>query len=312
MKAVIIAGGLGTRLRPLTYKTPKPIVPVANRPFVLHQIELLKQHGIREIILNLHYLSGDIENILGDGSKFGVKIYYSLEKDPLGTAGAVKNAEEFFDGKPMLVLNGDTLTDTDLSAVIDFHKKKKATVTLTLVEVEDPAPYGLVLMDQEGRVTNFIEKPRREDVSPPYNINAGIYVLDPKIFQDVPAGVPYSFERQLYPELLERGEPIYGFISHRYWIDIGNAAQYRCAHEAILQGKVKAKVSGTRKGLSLWGKNVKIGKGCKIKDYVVIGDNVAIGDNCALDHVIIWEGAQVGNNVNLENCILGNGHLVPC
>lgn len=330
MKAVIIAGGLGTRLRPLTYNTPKPIVPVANRPFVLHQIELLRHHGIDEVILNLHYLSDSIKSILDDGKKLGVKIYYSIEEHPLGTAGAVKNAEEFFDEGPMVVFNGDTLTDINISQIIDFHKKKKARVTLTLTRVEDPTAYGLILTDAGGRVTHFIEKPSWEQIStysargPADTINAGIYVLDPKVFKDVPKGIEYSFERQLFPSLLEKREPIYGFVSDRYWIDIGNPSQYRQAHDAILRNEVAVKIFGTRTDGKIWigdkakldktvkllgpaiiGKNVSIGAETGIKDFTVLGDEVSVGVESTLERAIVWEGTKIGNHVNLNGCIIG-------
>ena len=181
MKAVIIAGGLGTRLRPLTYNIPKPIVPVANVALVLHQIEWLKKFGICEIILNLHYLSDDIKKLVKlEEKELGCKIYFSLEEDPLGTAGAVKNAEKYFDKDPLIVLNGDVITGLHLGKLIDFHKKNKATATLALTQVQDPTPFGLVLTDEKGRVREFVEKPawiRLEGIKE-FFINAGTYILD--------------------------------------------------------------------------------------------------------------------------------------
>lgn len=330
MKAVIIAGGLGTRLRPLTYNTPKPIVPVANRAFTIHQIELLRQHGITEIILNLHYLSDNIKSILDDGKDLGVKLYYSIEEHPLGTAGAVKNAEAFFDDGPLVVFNGDVLTDINISQILEFHRKKKARVTLTLTRVEDPTAYGLVLTDKEGRVSRFIEKPSWEQLAnlssdgPVDTINAGIYVLDPKIFRDVPAGVEYSFERQLFPGLLEQGAPIYGYISDRYWIDIGKPGQYMSAHEAILRNEVAVRVFGGRgergvrigensriektaklTGPAIIGKGVVIGAETRIKDYTVLGDNVSVGDETVLEQSIVWSGTRIGDHASLNDCIIG-------
>jgi mannose-1-phosphate guanylyltransferase / phosphomannomutase len=323
VKAVIIAGGLGTRLRPLTYNTPKPIVPVANRPFVVHQIEHLIKHGVDEVILNLHYLSQEIKNVLGDGRQWGIKIHYSIEEQPLGTAGAVKNAEKYFGDEPLIIFNGDVLTDINISKVVNFHREKQALVTLTLTEVEDPTPFGLVLTDKDGRVTNFIEKPSWSMVTAK-TINAGIYVVNPKIFRDVPAGKPYSFERQLYPDLLEAGEPIYGYLSNAYWIDIGNPEKYKEAHQAIMRGEVAVKIFGTRVdgkfwlgkdthpeasarfvGSSIVGERVKFGKESEIKDYVVLGDGVTVGDKCLLDRVIIGKGTRIGDHVQLNDCIIG-------
>ncbi|MFH1684374.1 MAG: NDP-sugar synthase [Candidatus Margulisiibacteriota bacterium] len=324
MKAVIIAGGLGTRLRPLTYNTPKPIVPVANRPFVVHQIEHLAKHGIDEVILNLHYLSHEIKKILDrEAREWGIKIRYSIEEHPLGTAGAVKNAEEFFGDEPMVIFNGDVLTDLNISKLVNYHREKGATVTLTLTEVEDPTPFGLVLTDKDGRVTDFLEKPSWDMVTSK-NINAGTYVVDPKIFKDVPKGKVYSFERELYPSLLRGGVPIYGYISHSYWIDIGNPQKYKEVHQAILRGEVAVKVIGTRIDGKFWlgkdthpdpsvrfigpsivGENVKLGKETEIRDCVVIGDHVSIGKHCSLDRAIVWKGTKIGNNVKLSDCILG-------
>lgn len=328
MKAVIIAGGLGTRLRPLTYNTPKPVVPVANRPFVVHQIEHLVRHGVDEIILNLHYLSHEIRRILNDGREWGIKIHYSVEERPLGTAGAVKHAEKFFGTGPMVVFNGDVLTDINISKIVNYHREKEAAVTLTLTEVEDPTSFGLILMDKEGRVTRFIEKPSWDMVTA-RTINAGIYIVDPKIFDNVPKDKEYSFERELYPSLLEKGVPIYGYLSRAYWIDIGNPQKYKEAHEAILRNEVAVKIFGTRidgrnwlgketrpdpsvklLGPSVIGEKVRIGKETEIRDYVVIGDRVSIGEHCTLDRAIIWKGTKIGNHVILSDCILGNDCMI--
>ncbi|MFN3432289.1 MAG: NDP-sugar synthase, partial [Candidatus Sericytochromatia bacterium] len=194
MRAVIIAGGSGTRLRPLTYNTPKPMVPLFNKPFLQYQMELLKRHGITEIIVNLHYLSNVIEDYFGDGSALGLKIFYSREEKALGTAGAVKLAEEFFDDEPLVVLNGDILTDVDLSAILAFHKEKKARATITMIRVTDPTAYGLIFTDGEGQVTRFLEKPSWDEATVD-TVNAGIYVLDPSVFRYVPRNEAYSFER---------------------------------------------------------------------------------------------------------------------
>ncbi len=328
MKAVIIAGGLGTRLRPMTYNTPKPIVPVANRPFIVHQIELLKQHGVTEVILNLHYLPDAIKMALGDGSAFGIKIFYSIEVDPLGTAGAVKNAEEFFKDykEPLIIFNADILTDINISKVIELHKKKKARATLTLTPVEDPTAYGLVLTEKDGRVTSFLEKPsftQLEGVST-YNINAGIYILDPKVFKNVPKGKRYMFEHDLFPKLLADGEPVYGYTSERFWLDIGNNKKYRMAHEAILRGEVAVRMFGTREKGGAWvgkdshvsksakllgnvlvGEKVKVDEGTILKDYAVLGNRVFVGKNSTIENSIIWEGCQIGDNVKLSDSIIG-------
>ncbi|PIS31644.1 nucleotidyl transferase [Candidatus Saganbacteria bacterium CG08_land_8_20_14_0_20_45_16] len=323
MKAVIIAGGKGTRLRPLTNDLPKSIVPVINRPFIIHQIELLATHGIDEIIINLHYLSQEIKKVLGDGRKWGVKIDYSIESSPLGTAGAVKNAEEFFDSGPLIIFNGDVLTDLNISKLLNFHQQKQAAVTLTLTEVDDPTPFGLVLVDEQQKVKSFVEKPGWNLVTA-RTINAGTYVVDPKIFDLVPKGVPFSFERELFPRLLKEAWPIFGFASSAYWLDIGNPQKYKEAHQAILRGEVAVNIHGTRTDGKFWfgrqleldtgvkflgpsviGDKVKIGKETEIKDFVVIGDQVTIGSRCSLDRAIIWQGTKIGNRVSLVDCVVG-------
>jgi len=324
MKAIIIAGGLGTRLRPITYNVPKPIVPLANKPFVIHQIELLKRFGINEVILNLHYLSDNIKSIFDDGKRLGVKVDYSIEKTPLGTAGAVKNAEEFFDEGPMIVFNGDILTDMNLEKAIAFHKKKNAKVTLTLTEVEDPTPYGLVITDKDGRVLEFREKPAWEQVTA-HTINAGIYIVDPSIFKNVPKGKEFSFERQLYPMLLEQGERIYGYVTDAYWMDIGNPEKYLQAHHDILSGDVLATIPGHKisaniwvegkvdinasakvKGPSLIGAGSKIAEDVLLDEYVVLGASVSVGKFSRLKNCVVHADTTIGEGVRMEDCIIGN------
>ncbi|MBU0767450.1 NDP-sugar synthase [Patescibacteria group bacterium] len=332
MKAVIIAGGLGTRLRPLTYNVPKPIVPVANIALVLHQIEWLKKYGINDIILNLHYLSDEIKKLVKNEEKeLGCKIYFSIEEDPLGTAGAVKNAEQFFDKDPLVVLNGDVITGLNLARLIDFHKKNKAKATLALKKVQDPTPFGLVLTDPKGRVKEFIEKPawvRLEGIRE-FFINAGTYVLDPSVFKDVPAGKPYMFENGLFPLLLERGDPMFGFKDTSYWIDIGNPSKYLEVHEAILRGEVALNIKGKRIKDDIWvgegaeidrsaqlyspcllGRQIFVGERAAIKEISVLGDRVKVGENSVIERAVIWTGTQVGKDVIIKNSVIGrNCHI---
>lgn len=331
MKAIIIAGGLGTRLRPLTYNRPKPIVSMMNKPFVVHQLELLKKHGINEIVLNLHYMPKNMEYILGDGSKFGVKLFYSIEKQPLGTAGAVKNAEQYFDNDPLVILNGDTLTDINISEVIAFHKKNKAVATLTLTNVEDPTHYGLVITGPDGRIKSFLEKPNWEQVAQysTKTINAGIYVLDPAIFKDVPENTVYSFERQLFPKILESGQNFYSVTSDAYWMDIGSPQKYMQAHRDILNGEVPFNMIEEKKDNNKWvGKNAKIDpsvrlkgplvigekssvkKSSKINPFTVIGDNVNISENAFLEDCVILRNCRIGQGVKIKNCIIGENCII--
>lgn len=305
MKAIIIAGGMGTRLRPLTYNTPKPIVSLANRPFILHQIDLLRKFGITDIILNLHYLSDNIKNIFEDESKMGVKISYSMENDPLGTCGAVKNAEEFFDDKPMLVFNGDILTDINLGKMIQFHEEKKAKVTIALTHVENPTIYGLVITDKDSRVLEFREKPTWEQVVV-NTVNAGIYIVDPSIFKEVPKGKPYSFERQLYPSLLEQKERVFGFNTDAYWMDIGDPAKYLQAHHDILNGYVMANIPGNKVESNVWiGTGANISKSAKIRGNVLLGNNCTIAEEVVLEEsVTLGDGVSVAKGSKLKNCVI--------
>lgn len=325
MRAVIIAGGSGTRLRPLTYNTPKPMVPLFDKPFLQYQIELLRDHGIQEIIINLHYLSDSIKAALGDGSSLGVKLFYSLEDKALGTAGAVKNAEEFFTDEPVLVFNGDILTDIDLSAVLKTHQETKARATLTLIRVDDPTAFGLVVLEQ-GRVARFLEKPtmdeaRALDVD---TVNAGIYVLDPDVFRYVPKNEAYSFERGLFPLLLQLEERISGHVTDSYWLDIGNPVKYMQAHTDVLQQRVKVAMPGTEIAPGLWvgqdadladsvdvrgpvflGDRSKVRKKARLHEYSVLGSDVTIDDRAHLERALVGAGTSVGEEARLQGCLIG-------
>ncbi|MFC1496057.1 sugar phosphate nucleotidyltransferase [Candidatus Margulisiibacteriota bacterium] len=327
MKAVIIAGGFGTRLRPLTYNMPKPVVPMANLPLVLHQIRLLHKHGIKDIILNLHYLPESIKTVLQTEHELDVNLKFSIEDKPLGTCGAVKNAEEFFDSEPLLVFNGDTLSDINLTELLEFHKKKKAKATITLTRVPDPSLFGLVLTDEDGKITQFIEKPpyKKGGVN---TINAGVYVLDPELIKKVPAGEQYSFERQLFPDMIKNKVPFYAYVSDSYWIDIGNPEKYKMAHKDILRERVNVAVRGKREGLNWIGNDcmidpsarlegpVLIGDGViveeksTITDEAVLGEKVRVGQETTIDGSIIWRNTVIGEQVKLEDCIVGANCII--
>ena len=237
MQALILAGGKGTRLRPLTVYTPKPIVPICNRSFLLYQIDTLKRAGVTDITLSLSYQPEKIEQLLGDGENFGVKLKYTVEPQPMGTAGAYKFAEDLI-REPTVVFNGDILTDLDLKTVIRQHKERKATATIVLTPVDDPSMYGVVETDEDGRVLRFLEKPKPEDSSC-RNINAGTYVLEPSVLDLIPKGENHSFEYGLFPNLLKQGEPFFAHIPQRtYWLDIGTPARYLQAHHTMLARRV--------------------------------------------------------------------------
>ena len=237
MQARILAGGKGTRLRPLTVYTPKPIVPICNRPFLLYQIDTLKRAGVTDITLSLSYQPQKIEQQLGDGSSFGVNLKYTVEPQPMGTAGAYKFAEDLI-REPTVVFNGDVLTDLDLKAMIRQHKDRNATASIFLTPVEDASMYGVVETDGDGRVQRFVEKPKPGETDC-RNINAGAYVLEPKVLDLIPKGENYSFEYALFPKLLEQGEAFFAHIPPRtYWTDIGTPARYLQAHHDMLAKRV--------------------------------------------------------------------------
>ncbi len=323
MKAIILVGGQGTRMRPLTDYLPKNIVPLCGVPFLTYQIEYLKKAGVKEIVFSLGYRPSDIKKIYGDGRRLKVKIHYAIEKEPLGTAGAVKNAERFVKGSPVFVLNGDILTDIPLKKMLAFHRKNKNTATLGLCRVEDPTAYGLVLLDKKARITRFLEKPAPEEAVTD-TINAGVYLFEPKVFDYIPGGQNYSSERGLFPGLLEAKEPFGGFVWEGYWQDIGTPRKYLTTHWDVLDGAfdVPAKFA-SRKNKVYMGKGVKIGKGAILKGpailgdgcvvgegarilpYAVLGQKCSIGKNSSISKSVLWDGVKVGEGIHLEEVVLG-------
>src|SRR5215210_775458 len=247
MQALILAGGKGTRLRPLTVYTPKPVVPVCTRPFLLYQLDTLRRAGVPDVTLSLSYQPHKIEQQLGDGSDYGVKLRYTGEPQPMGTAGAYKFAEDLI-REPTVVFNGDIITDLDLRAVIRQHNERKSVATVVLAPVENPSVYGVVEAEEDGRVKSFSEKPRADEVSV-NTINAGTYILDPKVLDMIPEGESYSFEYDLFPELLRRGERFYAHVPEdAYWLDIGAPARYLQVHQDILAGRVRSVQLRKRRG----------------------------------------------------------------
>ena len=323
LKAVIMAGGEGTRLRPLTCNQPKPMVPIMNKPVMDHIIELLKKHRITEIAVTLQYMPHVIQEYFGDGSHLGVNIHYFIEDMPLGTAGSVKNAEEFLNDT-FVVISGDALTDIDLSHAIQYHYEKNAMATLILTKVDVPLEYGVVVTDADGRITRFLEKPSWSEVFSD-TVNTGIYILSPEIFQYYRRGEMFDFSKDLFPMLLEARKPMYGFISNDYWCDIGDLAAYQQCHFDILEGKVKIKHTARQIAEKVWveegvviGEQVKItgpvfiGRDTKLKNNVAIGpmtiigqDNV-IGEYSTLKRTILWKNCNVGRSVQLRGCTVCN------
>lgn len=322
VKAVILVGGEGTRLRPLTYSVPKPMMPLINEPFITHVFRLLRTHGIGDIILSSRYLADSIEKHFGDGSSMGVSLTYVTESEPLGTAGAVKNVEQYIDGT-FVVFNGDILTDLDIQAIVNQHKYSEAIATIALTPVENPIMYGLVETDEADRITRFLEKPSWDQVTTNM-INAGTYVLEPEVLDLIPPGENYSFERGVFPTLLEQDKLVFSFKTDAYWMDIGTPEKYILAHHDILEGKIehhfmgheirsglyvgegtlideKAKVSGP----TVIGTNCKIAPHVKISGLTMIGDNCTIGVGAKIDGAVILNGVHIGVDSTVENSIVG-------
>lgn len=327
MKAILLAGGKGTRLRPLTLHTPKPIVPIFGRPFLNYQIDLLKQiPDITEIILSLNYQPRRIEEVFGDGSDVGVHLRYLVEPAPLGTAGAVKFAEDFLDDS-VVVFNGDVLTEIDLASVIALHRERKAKATIVLTPVENPTAYGLVETDAEGNVTRFLEKPKPDEITCD-TINAGIYVLEPDTLDRIPKDTSWSIERSYFPSLVERGETFVAYVYRGYWIDIGTPAKYVQVHRDIMDGRFKAApfdgqparayvAEGARvdEGATIVGpcfvnEGAVIKAGARVGPYSVIGRQVHVEEQATVEGTIAWANAWVGREAEVRDAILGrNAHV---
>lgn len=315
MKAVILVGGKGTRLRPLTLGTPKPMVPMANKPFVSFVLEHLKSHGITDIIFSMGYLPEGIKAYFGDGSDLGLNLTYVVEEKPLGTAGAVKNVAAHIDDGDFLVLNGDILTDLDLTSLIAFHDEKQAVGTLALTPAEDPTAYGLVRVGSESEVAAFLEKPSWDQIDTNL-INAGTYVLKKEVLDLIPPGVEYSFERGVFPKLVGNG--LFGYRSTSYWMDIGTPEKYLQAHYDILEKNVDTSVSecldqdfvcmGDKVDLQLGAKLVPpviIGAGCVIQAGARVGRMAIIGPGCT-----IAAGAVIEESIIQEDCVLEENIIV--
>jgi mannose-1-phosphate guanylyltransferase len=323
MKAVILVGGEGTRLRPLTCNTPKAMLPVLNQPFLEHMIRYLRGHGVDEITFALCYLPDCIEGYFGKGSEFGVRLNYVTEESPLGTAGAVKNAERYLDDL-FLVFNGDIFTDIDLGVMLSFHQERKAKATIALTPVENPSAYGVVETNAQGRVKRFIEKPPREEATTNL-INAGIYILNSEVLQDIPPNTFFMFEHHLFPHLLKKGVPIYGYPSDAYWIDMGTPEKYLQLHHDLLQKKstaysysklrhkeAKTFIHPTARieGAVVIGKGCNIGSGACIKGPAVIGEGSEILDGATIEGAVLWRNVRVGKRAILKDCIIGDNSLI--
>ena len=327
MKAFVMAAGAGTRLRPLTFAIPKPMVPVINKPVLEHTLENLCRHGIRQAVLNLHHYPETIKNYFGDGASLDMKISYSHERELLGTAGGVKKMEDFFDST-FLVMSGDGLTDIDLTRAIDFHNRKKALATMVLKTVDAKFDYGITITDSRGKIRKFVEKPSWSDVFA-NTVNTGIYIFEPEVFKYIPGDTFFDFGLQLWPKLLKLKKPIYGYLMDEYWTDVGNLTEYRRGVRDALDRKLKLHIDGDQMRPGIWiGEGTRIEKGARLNPPCVIGAHCVIGRNAVIDEYttvanrsrigpganlknsILWERVEVAKNVRLDNCIIGHGAKV--
>jgi mannose-1-phosphate guanylyltransferase/phosphomannomutase len=322
MRAVVMAGGEGTRLRPLTSNQPKPMVPIVGRPCLEHVVELLRRHGFEEVVITLAFLPQAIRSYFGNGSTLGLELEYSVEEVPLGTAGSVRLASGRLN-ETTLVISGDALCDIDLTQLIAVHRQKEAAVTIGLKSVENPLEFGIVVTDDDGRVERFLEKPSWGEVFSD-TINTGIYVLEPEVLKHVPTEGPYDFSKELFPKLLELGEPIYGHVCDGYWQDIGNLDQFRAANFDALDEKVQLSIPGLRLNDNVWigegvevddveaiegpafiGADSRIDAGAAVGPYAVLSSGVTLREGARVTRSIIDTGSYVGRSALVEGAVLG-------
>jgi mannose-1-phosphate guanylyltransferase len=295
VQALVLAGGEGTRLRPLTNTVPKPVLPLVNRPFLTYMIEWLAAHGFTEVIMSCMFLAGDIRRVLGDREWKGTRLHYVEEPEPRGTGGAVKFAEAVL-GERFAVLNGDILTDFDISALWRAHDEIGAQATLTLMEVEDPSAYGLVLRDAEDRVTDFIEKPRHPPPGGAF-VNAGAYVLEHDVLDLMPNDRPVSFEREVFPALVGNG--LYGFPTKGYWLDIGTPERYLEATRYLLTRSLAGDIAA--------GEACEIASGARVGPLAVLGDLCRVDDGAVVERAVLFDKAQVGRDAVVRDSVVGAG-----
>ena len=302
-QAVILVGGAGTRLRPLTDTRPKPMMPLVDRPFVAHQLDLLRRHGVTDVIFSCGYRPDALRAHFGEGERSGVRLRYVVDPEPLGTAGAMKNAEALLEGTPFLVLNGDILTDLDLGAALQAHGRTGAAGTVVLTPVEDPTAFGLVRLHGDDSVEAFVEKPSRDELRPgePFRINAGTYLLDPSILDGIPVGRACSVEREVFPALAEAGV-LFGFPSDAYWRDIGTPGSYLAAHHDVLSGAVTTE---SPTGDAYLGPGAAVGPGARVGAGASLGPSARVEAGAVVEGSVLGAGTLVGEGAVVRDAILG-------
>ena len=317
-----MAGGEGSRLRPLTSNQPKPMMPLANRPMMEHIVDLLRRHGYDEIVVTLAFMPNAIRTYFGDGSEFGVRMVYATEEHPLGTAGSVRNAMDELDER-FLVISGDVLTDIDLGKVAAFHEERSALATIALVAVENPLEFGIVITRDDGSIDRFLEKPTWGQVFSD-TINTGIFVLEPEIFDFIAPDTPVDFSAEVFPALLAAAKPVYGAVAEGYWEDVGTLDAYVRAHKDVLDGRVEVVIPGFRLSEGVWlgegaeihpdakvdgpaliGDSCRVEAGARLGEYTVLGDNVRVRAGADLQRTVVHDNAYLGQNVRLRGATIG-------
>ena len=319
MKAVIMAGGFGTRLRPLTMNIPKPMVPVMNKPMMHHIVDLLRDHGIKEVVSTLYFQPDTIKNYFGDGSKFGITMHHIDATEDYGTAGSVKNAEQYLDER-FILISGDVLTDIDITAAVRYHEEKKSLATIVLTHAVNPLQFGIVITDDDGRIVRFLEKPSWGEVFSD-TINTGIYIIEPEVLDMMPPKEMRDWSNDIFPQILREKKALFGYVADGYWRDIGNLNEYQEAHLDALRGDVKvpylkspggvvkgknASVQTDKKNLHgsvILGDNVQIHKNAKLSN-VVIGNNCVIEEGAVLTNSVLWDNAFIGSNAHISSSVI--------
>ncbi len=328
MRAMLLAAGLGTRLRPLTCVVSKSMIPVVNKPSLFYSLNLLRRSKINDVVINLYHQGNQIKDYVGDGEKFNMRVMYSEEDSLMGTAGGLKRMESYFKDT-FLVLSADGITDLNIRKAIQFHKKKAALATVVLKKTEEKFRYGVAFRNSQSRITQFIEKPSWGDALSD-EINAGVYIFEPDIFSHIPPGKPYDLGHQVLPALAKKGKAVYGYLMDDYWMDIGNMTDYMKAQRDILSERTEIEIAGKEITKGIWigedtqisksanleppvviGNNCCIEEGVRIAEYTTLGDRVTIKREARLEKCILWDDVLIGEETYLDTCVITHFTRVP-
>ncbi len=320
-----MAGGEGTRLRPMTTSLPKPLLPVVNRPIMEHVLRLLRRHGITDTVVTVQFLASLVRNYFGDGTDLGMTLHYATEDTPLGTAGSVKNAQNMLRDEPFLVISGDALTDIDLTRLIEFHHDKGGLVTVCLTRVKEPVEFGITIVDDQGAVQRFLEKPTWGEVFSD-TVNTGIYVMEPEVLDHVEPGVPVDWSGDVFPALMASGHPVFGYVADGYWEDVGTHESYLRAQADVLERRVVVDIDGFEVSPGVWvgegaevdpgssitgpvyiGDYAKVERGAELREHTVVGSNVVVRSGAFLHRAIVHDNVYVGPQASLRACVVGRG-----